>query len=164
MLKVKLGKRARFFEDEDFDLILKNKEEEIELIGAKPLRSKSLRYALMRNHVLITSGSMEFVWGDKLVKVSKGKNESNEVVELEDNSNNKVPVYTDIITKGEPNDKEENKQDDRQNLQEKKAQEFIGDIEGFEDEVVSEEIDPYEKEEQEKIKNMWKQIEEENKK
>jgi hypothetical protein len=163
MLKVKLGKRARFFEDEDFDLVIRKPDIETELIGPRPLRSKSLRYALMKNHVLITEGHIEFVWGDQLLKLSKGENDTNKIENLKDNSSNKRPVFTDLITEGDPNEKE-NDEKVNETSSEKKEEKFIGDIEGIISEDVSEiEDDPYEKEEQEKIENMWKNIEQEEK-
>jgi hypothetical protein len=158
MLKVKLGKRARFFEDEDFDLIIKKPNEEIELIGVRPLRSKSLRYALMKNHVLITEGHMDFVWGDQLLRLSKGKDDTNKIENLKDNSSNKRPVFTDLVTEGGSNEKESNEENNERSYEKKEAK-FIGDIEGIDSEDVSEiEEDPFEKEERLKTEKMWQDI------
>lgn len=87
--QVTIPEGKRFWEDDSTGVTIK--QGQLVTIGPRQFRSAELRFALLRNQVLIKSGVAQFVFKEKVVKVTPG-NKKNIIEELGDRKLSDVKV------------------------------------------------------------------------
>lgn len=89
--QVTIPEGQRYWEDDSTGVIIKKGQ--LVTIGPRQFRSSELRFALLRNQVLIKSGQAQFAFRRKIVKVSPGEKK------------NIIEDVGDIVTPGIQNEK-----------------------------------------------------------
>jgi len=103
--KVSIPIERRYWEDESTGVVIK--QGQLVEIGPRQFRSSELRFALLRNQVLIKDGVAEFAFKDKLVRVTPGKNK-NIIIDVEENKNETEKN----VEENKNEDKSDNKKDE----------------------------------------------------